>query len=181
MPDYNRYRVNWTGGPGGEGVSTFYTLAASGPALAAIRDFFLDIATYVSDDIVWDFPAAGDVLDLPSGTLTGGWSETPVAAVPGTNASPWAAGVGFRVVWETGAIVGGRRVRGSTFITGVANSLYDAGGTLSDTQRGLIEGFANDLVTAVDLAIWSRSNNGVSSVSSARVPDRVSWLTSRRQ
>lgn len=181
MADYNRYRVLWTGGPGGNGVSTFFTPSSDTTALAALRAFFSDIASRFPNDITWSFPNSGDVLDMPGGTLIGGWTQTSASNVVGSNVGNFAAGVGCRVVWETGAIVGGRRVRGSTFLTSLASTEYDSDGSIGAAALTQIQNAVDTLVSAADLAIWSRANAGIGSVSSGRVVDKVSWLRSRRQ
>ena len=48
----------------------------------------------------------------------------------GSGQGGFAAGVGARVVWETGAVRNGRRVRGSTFVVPIWSSAYETNGTL---------------------------------------------------
>lgn len=183
MVALNRYRVLWSGGPGGAGVSTFYSNAASTSVYTDIRDFFNGIRTVFTDDVTWTFPASGDTLESTTGTLTGGWSAVAGAPVTGASVAAWTAGVGARVVWETGAVIGGRRVRGSTFLTGLQGASYDTDGTIGAAALSTIQIAATALASSGELVIWSRPDaggSGTSTVLSARVPDQVSWLRTRR-
>lgn len=184
MATLNRYRVVWTGGPGGTGVSTFFSETSAITALADIRAFFNSISSLFPTALSWTFPNSGDQIDSTTGTLTGGWTQPTADPVNGgLSGYAFAAGVGARVVWETGFIVGGRRLKGSTFLTSIGITAYQGDGTLDSAAISTISAAAATLVAADSIAVWSRPRGGVSgyaTVEGFSVPDRVTSLRSRR-
>lgn len=184
MATLNRYRVIWTGGPGGEGVSTFYALPTATTALAEIRTFFLSIRALFPSTFSWSFPNSGDQIEDSTGQISGAWSAAAAAPTAGTApGSTYAAGVGARVRWQTQLILNGRRTRGTTFLTSLSTSAYDAQGTLDTAALNTIQTSADALVAGTDLVIYSRPHNGsfgYGLVIGATVPDRVTSLRSRR-
>jgi hypothetical protein len=184
MPDINRYRVNWTGFTGSPGVSTFYSLASSTAALAALRAFFADAAYILPPSVTLEFPNSGDTLDSTTGTLVGGWTASAQTAVTGlASVGYFAAGTGARLVWETDSIVDGRRVRGSTFLVPLSTSAYDTNGSLISGAFTTVNGPLATLVATNQLVIWSRpvaGDSAVSAVTGASLPDKVSTLRTRR-
>lgn len=184
MATINRYRVNWTGFTGAPGISTFYSDGASTAALAAIRTFFNAISTYLPPSVALDFPGSGDQLDSTTGGLVGGWTAASPAVVNGTAPNGiFAGGTGARAVWETGTIVQGRRVKGSTFIVPLSTFGYDSNGTLTPACFTAIDNAAAALAAAGVLVIWSRPQGGgsaVTAVDSGRASDTVTNLRTRR-
>ena len=72
----HRVRVEWTGFPGGPGLSTFYV--TDGPtAVGPISSFFTAIRNNFPIDVHINVPATGDVLDPITGLITGemGWRD----------------------------------------------------------------------------------------------------------
>jgi hypothetical protein len=186
MATLNRYRVVWTGGPGGTGVSTFYSLDTATTALAAIRAFFDAVKGSFPSAISWAFPNNGDKIDSATGTLVGAWTQAAAATVAGGGASAsYASGVGLRVQWDTGAILSGRRLRGATFMTSLAVGAYESDGTIGGTTLTSFSNAAATLVATDTIAIWSRNSpgsadGGYGTVEGFRIPDRVTALRSRR-
>lgn len=165
-------------------MSTFYAGTSSTSALAEVRSFFDACKSHITDDITWSFPSTGDQIESSTGTIVGSWTRAAAASVTGTAASSWTAGVGGRVRWETGAIIGGRRVRGATFLTGFGIASYENNGTLSNSAVSDITTAANALAATGSFMIWSRpgpSGSGTSVIVSGNLVDRVSWLRTRRQ
>lgn len=184
MSVINRYRVNWTGFTGAPGLSTFYSDGASTAALAAIRTFFNSCTTYLPTSLTLDFPGTGDQLESTTGALTGVWSVAPPLPVIG--AAPtgfFAGGTGVRVIWETGVIVNGRRVKGSTFIVPLSTFAYDTNGTMTSGGFSAINNAAGVLAGTGLLKIWSRPNAGgsaITTVSAGRCVDATTNLRTRR-
>ena len=104
----------------------------------------------------------------------------------GTGAVGAAAGVGACVSWLTGGIVGGRRLRGRTFLVPLHNSTYDTDGTFTSGVLTALTAFQTAMRAAGPLAVWHRpttpgGTDGTSyGVIGARVRDRVAFLSSRR-
>lgn len=183
-----RTQVVWSGDiVTGGGLSTFYTdEAAGGPILAPLVTFFTAIRGSFPNGITWTIPDGGDLLNEANGQLTGTWSESGGAAVASNGgAGAYVAGVGARAVWRTSAIRGGRRVRGSTFLLPLLAAGYDPFGTLAAGTLSTLEGAVQALLTAAPgLRVWSRPRPSLAGamipIDSVEIPDKVSWLRSRR-
>lgn len=190
MATIARVRFVWSGNPiVGGGVSTFYTSNLS-PATftTAVRAFLLSTNGFWPVGVTCTPPSGGDLIDDATGALNGAWSMTPGAVLSGSTAVNFAAGVGARIVWNTGGVTRGRRVRGTTFLVPLKQTAYGPDGTLDDTFVSNVLTGAQTLVAADSgsMRIWTRptsagAGNGAShAVLSASVPDKVTWLRSRR-
>lgn len=190
MATLARLRYVWSGtGIVGGGVSTFYS-SNSDPATlnAAIRAFFLANNGLFPSSVSIIPPGSGDTIESTTGVLNGSWSMTAPALVVGAGSGSWAAGVGLRVVWNTAGITRGRRVRGSTFLVPLTTAFYDTNGNIADATWLNVQNSAETLRAADggSMRIYSRPSapgvgDGVAHpITSARVPDVVSWLRSRR-
>lgn len=188
MSAISRLRCDWTGaGVTGGGVSTFYTEGPPAALQAAIKTLFLGtVRTLLPTSVSVVIPASGETLESTTGVLTGTWSAGTAATVPGISGGNFAAGVGARIVWNTPGITRGRRVRGSTYIVPVAVGMYGADGTLTDSNRSDLQSAAHQVIVDCgdDFCVWSRpvggSGGAIWTILSESVPDKVSWLRSRR-
>lgn len=187
MANLARVRVEWTGTPVvGSGVSTFYFDEAATGYPADLSTFFDTIKGRIPIGVTIRIPSNGDLIDVASGELTGTWSEAGGSVVVCSGTGNYAAGVGARSKWRTSGIKNGRRVVGSTFLCPLTTGAYDSDGTILAAVLSTLSGATTALVTAVgtDMKIYSRpvagSGGQASTVVSGEVPDKVSWLRSRR-
>lgn len=187
MTTIARVRVAWSGSAvNGPGVSTFYCVGPGGDLAADVKDMFDAWKSSFPAGVTWTFPSAGDTLDDNDGSLVGAWTGGPGGTISGTASGPFAQGVGARVVWETAGITGGRRVRGSTFLCPLDGDAYQDDGTIHpSTLTSLLAGATIlTAATAYQLVVLTRltpSHSGTShDVESASMPDKISWLRSRR-
>lgn len=190
MTVLKRYRVTWAGSPVvGAGLSTFYESPESGVGGAdAIEAFFDAIKGAVPDGVNWTIPSNGDLITAETGDLVGVWSDPGTGGVVSSSGgAAFVNGTGARVVWNTAGLFEGRRVRGSTFIVPLVSGAFEGAGNINSGNVTLLQNAANTLVGALDnFAIWSRPNNAAgdngeaNQVTSASVPDKVSWLRGRR-
>lgn len=186
MSNIAKIPVSWTGGPGGPGVSVFYSDAAATIPTGALGTFFNAVKTLIPSPITWTIPNTGDIVDSSTGTLVGSWTQgtSTVVSASGSGSS-YAAGSGAVVRWNTGGIVNGRRVRGRTFFVPVVGAIYSSGRILG-TQVAVFQAAANALVASSgpDLRIWHRPTAHVGgsahAVTAAFVPDLAAVLRSRR-
>jgi hypothetical protein len=191
MTTLARLRFEWSGIPVvGGGVSTFYTTNLSPLTFTtAVRSFFNSVSGLFPSGVVITAPASGDLITAETGALAGAWAQTPpapVLAAGGTTA--WAAGVGCAVVWNTAGMTRRRRVKGRTYLLPAMASTYQSDGSIADSNLALIQTAANTLIAAdsASMRIWTRpltteSGDGAAHpVVAATVPDRVTWLRSRR-
>jgi hypothetical protein len=180
-----RTSVAWQTGIGGAGVSNFYS-AFGVDVTAELGTFFNAIKALFPTAVTWDIPSAGDVLDEVSGLLTGAWTGGTAATNNGTLATAYAGGTGVFVRWTTNGIVGGRRVRGRTFLVPLATASYDTNGTVATATLTPLNAACATLVGAGKLQIWHRPTSPTSNDGSAHivtggtVPDKVTSLRTRR-
>lgn len=186
MYPMDRLRVEWSGSnTTGLGLSTFYFAGASGDP-TAIYDFFNAIKGAFAANIAWNIPNNGDVIDSETGDLVGAWTGTGGGLVTSTGSGVFTRGAGARVVWNTAGIFRGRRVRGSTFLTGLYGGAYDGNGNVGSAALSNFTTAATALLAATspNLGIWSRPNDGTpgefNTITSSTVPVSTSWLRSRR-
>jgi len=171
----------------GAGLSTFYADGVAGSGWAGnVKAFFTAIKATCPSGITWTIPNSYDVLDVATGTLTAGGTTsgggTETSGGTGTN---FANGVGGRVVWNTNGIFKGRRVRGATFIVPTVIDYFEGANNLSSVLTGNWATAAAAYIAAeTDACIYSRPSGGVPGetnvISSATIPDKVSWLRGRR-
>lgn len=184
MANIQRIVCTWTGTSGLPGVSVFYGVEL-GSANADLKTFFTAIKDVLANPTSIAIPGSGDLIDSVTGTLTGAWSN-PSGAGTATSAggNVYAAGVGGYVVWNTAAVIAGRRLKGRTFLCPLNTGAYDTSGSLLSTPLGTIQTAATALVTAAQTLVWHRpgstAGQAVAPVS-ATVPDQVTSLRSRRR
>ena len=184
MADLERIPVVWSGTSGLPGVSVFYGELA-GSANADLKAFFTAIASVFPAPLTWSVPGNGDLIDETTGLLSGTWINSGGGGVVAASSTGvHAAGVGAYVNWNTGALVGTRRLRGRTFLCPLQIERYDASGTILAATLTTLQNAANTVVTAGNLRVWRRPvpgpGLGVAPVS-ATVPDQVTSLRSRRR
>lgn len=187
MANLARVRCEWSGAPVvGPGLTTFYFNEVTEGFAADVSTFFQAIDAYIPIGVTIAVPSSGDLIDVATGDLTGTWSDPATGPGVGAGFGAYPAGVGARIRWSTGGIVGGRRVRGSTFICPIVNSGFGVDGTLDNTVRENLEAAGQALVaaSASEFVIWSRPTTArpgaASEIVAATCPDKVSWLRSRR-
>jgi len=188
MTDVVRVRIPWTGSSVvGPSVSTFYGVAATPTAITtAIADMFDALVAWFPTSVNWTIPGTGDVIDDETGDWVSSWSTGAGGVIHGTDSGLFAQGVGFRTVWETNGRTANRRVRGSTFFCPSAGVVFDTDGTLKASARTAITdamlGVSADL--GPDFVVWSKPTETrpgkVTPITGVTIPDRVSWLVSRR-
>lgn len=185
MATIRRIRVLWGGIPGMPGYSLFYASAAA-DATADLVTYFNAIKARFPSGLSWTVPPTGDTLDDATGTLNGSWSGAGAGIVTSTGTGAYAAGVGAYSAWVTNAIVGGRRLRGRTFLAPLLGTNYDNTGTIDPTQLTTFATATSTLAATGKLVVWHRpsgpgaSNGSSSLITAGVVPDVVTSLRSRR-
>jgi hypothetical protein len=185
MVNIDQLVVTSSGYQGAPGYSTFYAIPGSGGQAAYVA-FFQSLALLFDQQISFQIPNSGDTLDSATGDIVGSWSEGSNTTVTGATSSSWIDGVGMRIRWRTGGTNNGRRVVGTTFLVPVAASSFEKNAGLTAAAIGIAQDAADDLLLAMTSPplIWSRPVAGAggttNSIVSAFVPDRVSWLRTRK-
>lgn len=186
MYPMDRIRVVWSGSnTTGTGLSTFY-FAGSSADPAAVYNFFNAIKGAFAPNITWTIPGTGDQIDSETGDLVGTWTAAGGGVVNSSGAGAFTRGAGCRVVWNTNGIFRGRRVRGSTYLTGLYGGVYDSNGQIGSATVGSVQTAATALLAATspNLGVWSRPRLGTpgefNTIVGSSVPSAVSWLRTRR-
>src|SRR5574337_1298121 len=184
-----RSRVTWSGAPVvGPGLTTHYWTSDSVGVYAALKAAFTATRGSIPIGVTWSWDGVLDEIESTTGELTGTVADDVAGQVLSTGSpTVWAMGVGARVRWTTPGIVGGRRVRGSTFLVPLLAGLYGSDGTLSGEGLTGPAGFGGALLAGPStgsLLVYSRPTavrpGSASAVTAFDVPDKVSWLRSRR-
>jgi hypothetical protein len=186
MATINRLKVQWNGsGVTGQGLSVLYFRSAA-TSVAPVTSFFSSIANKVPAEVSWTIPGEGDVLDEATGTILSGWALPGGGQVQAAGTDTrYSAGVGARAVFGTADVVAGRRVKGSMFLVPLEGYCYANDGTLDATNASQIQTALNTLQATDLLVVWSRPVAGgrsgsLHTITSMTLPDKVSWLRSRR-
>lgn len=158
-----RVRTAITGGTGGPSLSTMYFSVIGGltaqHAVAATGAFWTALRSGIRTGVVMTTEAEVATVDIATGLVTGLVPTTPVVVNGSSSAValPWATQGLVR--WRTGTFVGGREVRGRTFIPGMTTDNNAAGEPFSSWI-----GQANVAAAALiadansDFMIYSRKN-----------------------
>lgn len=168
-------------------MTTFFAEADGTLAIqVGAAGFFDALKSYIPTGTTINIPQGGDLIDEATGQLVGTWGASGSTTVVGGGTGTFAGGVGARVVWETSSIRAGRRVRGSTFVVPIRSSAYDTDGSLA---AGTITAFQTAITAMLaqvptQMRVWSRPRPGLAGasvqVTRGAIPDKVSWLRSRR-
>ena len=197
MATIARIRVSLTGAQGLPGVCTFYALDPV-TAVPALHAFWTQQGGRFPTVVSTLVEPTGDLLNESTGEAIGSWATTPVAAVDNVGAGSYAAPVGLSISWVTGTFIGGRRVRGRTFIVPMVSSLFENDGTPTFATTSGLQGNGTTLIAAVpgNMLVWHRptpildaqgnptgefnaDGTGVA-ITSCTVADKAAVLRSRR-
>lgn len=170
---------------GGPYLATHYwggldNQAAADAAVAGVGAFWGAVDNVMDSQISWATEPEVAIMDL-SGEITGSLT-TAVQSGSGSVASdsmPLASQALVR--WLTGNFIGGRRLRGRTFIPGITTS-GNSNGRLAAATATTIQTAAAGLiaVAGADLVVWSRIHGVAHSVTSSSVWSEFAQLRSRR-
>jgi hypothetical protein len=154
------------------------------------------LKNYVPTGMTWTIPNIVDVLEVETGTLIG-------TAAPGGGGSvvssggavDYKPGVGIRMRWATGGIVGGRRVTGTTFLV-PSTSQEIPNGVVQGTTVSTIGAAMNAYIANAGFVpgVWSKPveadpthvppidhrDGAISEILSGSVSPQITWLRSRR-
>lgn len=177
-----RVRINWTGLCQGFSVLHFDGDASQAQAAAdAATDFILGTGiARVSAQLARVDPEV-NIVDPSTGSTIGATTVTTTQypGTLGTDALPQATAILFR--WRTGSYVGGREVRGRTFMPGLGSENLAANGELDAGQQADLQLAADELVAATGFLIYSPTRGGQSPVTSASVWNEFAVMRSRRE
>jgi hypothetical protein len=180
-----RVRTVFTGPAGAPWLSTFYFLPTSGmtaqQAVAATGAFWTTCKAHMVNTCSFATEPEVATLSPVTGEALSSTATTPVTGTgtSGGEAAPWATQGLIR--WRTGTFIGGREIRGRTFIPGVTEGDNVAGVPGASYITDIGAAAATLIASATsDISIWSRKNGQNYAVSSATVWPSWAVLRSRR-
>lgn len=161
----DKVQTVWSGVAGTPYYSTMYfadtgSATSAQDAVNAVQTFWSSIAANISNLLSWEVLGDVPIIDDSDGSLDGSWAVTNAIGA-GTNAGQLLPRQANGIVrWETGVVVGGRRLRGHTFVPGPTESLNDAPGVPVAGYAGALTINGNLLIgdAGNELRVWSRKN-----------------------
>ena len=178
-----RIRTIWTGPVGTPYLSTHYFNEGAGTAQQAadaVAAFWGAVDNFVNSACVWRVDNAVYTVNSGSGLATG---ISTVVGGTGTGSGagdmlPLASqGV---VQWRTGTFVGGREIRGRTFIPGISET-YSVNAPTSTVIAGVNTAAANLIADANSiLDIYSKVGHTETAVAAGTMWNQFAVLRSRR-
>jgi hypothetical protein len=180
-----RVRVIWSGSGGTPFLSTHYfsggAQSDADDAVTAVGTFWGAVDGLIDSSISWATDA--EVVEIAAGTGApqGSFATTPATgtgAVSGT-ANPWASQGLIR--WRTGVFIGGREVRGRTFVPGMTQVSGSDGVPAAATITTLNNAAAALIADANSvLLIWSKTHGVEHAVTSGSAWNQFAILRGRR-
>lgn len=186
----------WQGWAGGPGFSNFYFGGSpdgvqASQAAARVRAFFLGIVSALPSVINITIQPTVQEITPGDGQII---DEKPITTVPapvqGAGGPGFSAPSGACIIWRTGVNVGGRLLKGKTFIVPMAKDAYDIDGTIAANRLTELQTFSAALANPGTFAeeqqlhVWHRPTAGTGGSSaptvSSSVSDRAAILRSRR-
>lgn len=159
--------VDWTTPAGGgyRSVYMFGMVSDVEDQRIALGNMLESIDGYLSSSTTWTIETSGRELSDSTGTLTGTWGEsTPQTGTGGVSAYAISDASQALLRWDTGHIVGGRYLKGRTYIPGVAiDQVVD--GNLQAATAAAFASAAQQLINdAVQMGVWKRPTSGTGGV-----------------
>lgn len=189
-----RVKLRWTGFTGAPGYTNLHFAAPTEPTQAgaqaaydAAADFAGNIISAVPSAVSITTEGGVEVVEQTTNELMTVFSATTRTASKGLQTGGFASSTGACIVWETGEVRNGRRVRGRTFVVPLAGVYYDTDGTLTsgvitDLQQAATAlaggGFSFGILARP--TVTGAADGGFYTVSSGRISDKSAVLRSRR-
>ena len=181
MVSLNRIRIGWTSTIGIDGVSTFYTQVSPSTAIPQLVNFFVALQPYVPTDVTWSCPSSGTTIDAASGQNIAAWVAPTTAPFGGLATGSYAKPCGVLVNWNTGLFIGGRALRGKTFVVPATTNSFDTDGNVTAACKTALTNAGNTLASsAAQLEVYSTSTRQHGIITTAAVPTKAVVLRSRR-
>lgn len=193
-------RSEWAGTSGGPGLTqhAFYVSGGSEPtgsqaqsAVNAVAGLWEALKSLLPNEVSIQVSPTVDTYDDITAVLTGSQVvSTPPPVKVGLGTGTYAGGVGFKIDWNTGVILGGRRVVGRTYVVPATSTVFDIDGTLAASAISAANTAAANMLTAMstggcNLAVWTKPGGvssvpGMTAVTSGTCRDKTAILRGRR-
>lgn len=181
-----RLRYVWTGVAGTPWYTNFYVegLAASAAENAAdeIDIFWKGLSFQFSNQLAVTLDPFVVSISPSSGEIVDGFSILPRPQVQGQESSSLLPRQSQALAtWSTGVYLGGRQIKGRTFLGGFTEAANDFAGVILETYRANMEDALQTLVDSdANLVVWSKKNGIAAPITSVAVKAEWATMNSRR-
>lgn len=184
MVDIYRVQLVSQGVAGSPYYTTFHFLGASGSPAQAAADaagFWGAVDAYMDSSLIWDLDTAVETIESTTGNIVGVTDVPPASGTGGTTGDVLPPATQALVRWRTGQFVGGREIRGKTFLPAIGEINSVEGQPASAMTTG-IENAALALFSSPNsqLVVYSRKNGQAAPVTAASLWSEFAVLRSRR-
>lgn len=187
MASVREITTEWTlpSGAGHLSVMYFSTTPSVASQRTALHTFWTAVKALQSTTTIYVISTDGRELDEGTGLLTAAWSEGSVKnGAGGSGSVPVPDATQGLLQWRTNAIVGGRFLRGRTFVPGLGIGQTALGNILPAAATTLNTAATALIASGADLKVWHRPVAGsgglTDSVTSATVWSELAVLRRRR-
>lgn len=178
--------ATYSGGPSGDWLTRFrfdpLLSATAQDAVDTAKLFFDAFQVDRSNQITVVLSDTVEIVDNATNEPTGTETVTGYNLPGGASDEPLPYQTQALVWWNTGSWVGGRQVRGRTFIGGLTEAANGTGGTVGSGVRAHLATAAGHILAPIDgqFEIWSRAHTASYPIQSATVTQRWAVLRTRR-
>lgn len=187
MATLNRVRTVWAGVVGAPYYANHYftddsTNVTAQAAIDAVDAFWTSIAGVIANTATYVVEGTVARIDEATGTLLGNWGLTQGVGGGAGSGELLPRQTQALLRWLTPSVVGGRVLRGRTFIPALLEQFNDSGGNpVSSVVSGLnTAGAALIADPDCELRVWSRTHGTSDVVTSANAWTQWATLRSRR-
>ena len=182
-----RVRTVFTGMLGSPYLSTMYFHdnlpigVTRQQVVTAVGTFWTAVDAQLSTSLQWSTEADVVTIDQVTGDITASGGTTPASGSGGTTGAAVLTAVQALVRWTTGQYIGGRQVRGRTFVPGM-----HGGNAIGNAPTAALTNAINAAAAAliadpnVELLLWSRKNGVAHLVTGGSAWGTLAVLRSRR-
>ena len=188
MPSLYEIKTLWTAenSPGGETIMYFRDGTATLDSLRGrLEQMWADCAVRFDNQTTWTIAQSGNIVDEATGTLVDEWaSGTPYSGAGSSSGQPVPNQAQLLIRWNPQVIIGGRRLKGRTYVPGLGSLSMDGGqviaGVITDFQTA-----AQDFVDDCNgqFVVWHRPTGGTGGQAASVVTASVweEWSVQRRR
>lgn len=181
-----RIRTVLTGTTGGPFLSTMYfggadDQTAANNANAAVGAFWGSVDNFLGNSLSWS--TAAEVVKMStSGVVSATFAVTPISGAGGATGVYMAPASQGLVRWRTGSYIGGREVRGRTFIPAVTQANSTSAGGPGTTFVTGVNTAAATLISDPnsELIVWSKRWSSTATALTGSMWGSYAVLRSRR-
>lgn len=181
-----RVRTAIAGGSGAAQVGTHYFDATSPntaqAAADAVHAFWDSIKASINNTFTFQVEPAVESVDSTTGQPTG-ITQVTSTVVTGTSATAYLPSATQALVqWRTGFFLGGREIRGRTYVPGIISSAITNQGTPGPALVTALNTAASQIITwaSSDFVVYSRRHHAIGLVNSGTPWTKFAVLRSRR-